>query len=434
MSGADAIRPAPRRLGELVRQQQPDLALARHAARTLSAPESPARREARAARAGQLPRLDPRLSGQSADGAAEPAVVAQSRHQRVQPVSVSRRFVRAGVSPRASSSANRCTTSFTAKCWCRTASASPAIARRARNKANFSRARTTGSGPITIKTGPDGALYVADMYRFVLEHPEWISPEMQARLDLRAGDDKGRIYRVVPEGRSAAADSESRRKKARPTRRGHGQRERLAARHRAAIAGRASRSFGKRFPQSIADLDACAAGSFAGSRHARGAGCANFGKPWLSPSPIRILQSGAKRSDKASRSLEKVMPCFLAVAALAMDSDAAVRLQAAFSLGAWSPGAIEPVLRQLAAREDADELLRIAIMSSLRPDSALFRQLNANATIPKTAATSVCAATILLRPRASHRRLRGRREIDGRRAARAASIPDAVHSLSSVAR
>ena len=31
--------------------------------------------------------------------------------------------------------------------------------------------------PTMIKTGPDGALYIADMYRFVLEHPEWIAPE-----------------------------------------------------------------------------------------------------------------------------------------------------------------------------------------------------------------------------------------------------------------
>src|SRR5688572_11173325 len=54
--------------------------------------------------------------------------------------------------------------------------------------------------PIVIRTGPDGALYFADMYRLVLEHPEWITKDIQARLDLRAGDDKGRIYRVYPEG------------------------------------------------------------------------------------------------------------------------------------------------------------------------------------------------------------------------------------------
>ncbi|NBV21771.1 MAG: dehydrogenase [Proteobacteria bacterium] len=52
--------------------------------------------------------------------------------------------------------------------------------------------------PTMLKTGPDGALYIADFYRFVLEHPEWIAPETQARLDIRAGADKGRIWRVVP--------------------------------------------------------------------------------------------------------------------------------------------------------------------------------------------------------------------------------------------
>jgi putative membrane-bound dehydrogenase-like protein len=54
--------------------------------------------------------------------------------------------------------------------------------------------------PTSIQTGPDGALWVADMYRAVIEHPEWIPPDWQKRLDLRAGQDKGRIYRVFPVG------------------------------------------------------------------------------------------------------------------------------------------------------------------------------------------------------------------------------------------
>ena len=53
--------------------------------------------------------------------------------------------------------------------------------------------------PTMIRTGPDGALWVADMYRLVIEHPEWIPQDWQARLNLRAGDDRGRIYRIVPE-------------------------------------------------------------------------------------------------------------------------------------------------------------------------------------------------------------------------------------------
>jgi putative membrane-bound dehydrogenase-like protein len=52
--------------------------------------------------------------------------------------------------------------------------------------------------PTQIKTGPDGALYVADMYRAFIEHPEWIPDDWEARIDLRAGHDMGRIYRVFP--------------------------------------------------------------------------------------------------------------------------------------------------------------------------------------------------------------------------------------------
>src|SRR6185436_7889298 len=38
-------------------------------------------------------------------------------------------------------------------------------------------------------------------YRFVIEHPRWIAAERLARLDVRAGDDRGRIYRIVPKGK-----------------------------------------------------------------------------------------------------------------------------------------------------------------------------------------------------------------------------------------
>jgi putative membrane-bound dehydrogenase-like protein len=56
------------------------------------------------------------------------------------------------------------------------------------------------SRPVEACTGPDGALWVVDMYRAVIEHPRWIPPEQMAKLDARAGADKGRIYRVYPRG------------------------------------------------------------------------------------------------------------------------------------------------------------------------------------------------------------------------------------------
>jgi putative membrane-bound dehydrogenase-like protein len=53
--------------------------------------------------------------------------------------------------------------------------------------------------PVQVRTGPDGGLWVVDMYRFVIEHPRWITPDRLAELDIRAGADMGRIYRIVPE-------------------------------------------------------------------------------------------------------------------------------------------------------------------------------------------------------------------------------------------
>ncbi len=50
--------------------------------------------------------------------------------------------------------------------------------------------------PVQAITGPDGALWVVDMYRYVIEHPRWIPPELLGTLDVRAGQTMGRIYRV----------------------------------------------------------------------------------------------------------------------------------------------------------------------------------------------------------------------------------------------
>lgn len=54
--------------------------------------------------------------------------------------------------------------------------------------------------PTQLRVGPDGALWIADMYRLVIEHPQWIPLEWQQKLDVRAGADQGRIWRVAPAG------------------------------------------------------------------------------------------------------------------------------------------------------------------------------------------------------------------------------------------
>jgi putative heme-binding domain-containing protein len=54
--------------------------------------------------------------------------------------------------------------------------------------------------PVNMTVGPDGSMYVVDMYRKVIEHPEWIPDEIEKTLDLQAGKDQGFIYRISKEG------------------------------------------------------------------------------------------------------------------------------------------------------------------------------------------------------------------------------------------
>lgn len=54
--------------------------------------------------------------------------------------------------------------------------------------------------PVHFQNGPDGCLYIADMYRETIEHPRSIPPEIKTHLDLNSGNDRGRIYRIAPDG------------------------------------------------------------------------------------------------------------------------------------------------------------------------------------------------------------------------------------------
>jgi len=51
--------------------------------------------------------------------------------------------------------------------------------------------------PTAVLTGPDGALWIVDMYRYVIEHPKWIPEQWKKVINLRAGEDRGRIYRIT---------------------------------------------------------------------------------------------------------------------------------------------------------------------------------------------------------------------------------------------
>ena len=50
--------------------------------------------------------------------------------------------------------------------------------------------------PVFLARGPEGALYVADMYRKVIEHPDYLPEEVRKHTDFETGKNLGRIWRV----------------------------------------------------------------------------------------------------------------------------------------------------------------------------------------------------------------------------------------------
>jgi putative membrane-bound dehydrogenase-like protein len=239
--------------------------------------------------------------------------------------------------------------------------------------------------PTMLKTGPDGALWIADMYRAVIEHPEWIPDEWEKQLDLRAGAAEGRIYRVYPVDKKprpiprldrldtaelvAALDSPS------GWQRDTAQRLLLERRDPAAISPlrklTAETRRSKTRVQAIwtlADLGAL-------DEPAALAGLADP-DALARESVIAVVEPTAGASPRVAR----------ATLALADDADARVRFQAALSLGNWRDRRAGEALSKLARRDGNDPWMRAAILSSALPHLAtLLADLSGGKTPPPPA-------------------------------------------------
>jgi putative membrane-bound dehydrogenase-like protein len=218
--------------------------------------------------------------------------------------------------------------------------------------------------PVQARTGPDGCLYVVDMYRYVIEHPRWIPPEDLAKLDVRAGSNLGRIYRVRPKdheprpiprldkldtaGLVAALDSPN------------GWQRDLATQmllwRDAKDAAPALAKLATGCPRPEARLHAL---------------CTLDGLGALTSEQVRHALADAHPGVR--RHAARLAERFLAVddllglklAVLINDPDAQVRLQAACSLGAWKDAWAGRGLAKLALRDPDDATLQSAVLSSV---------------------------------------------------------------------
>lgn len=73
------------------------------------------------------------------------------------------------------------------------------VARRVDQESEFLASTDTWFRPVQFSQGPDGTLYVVDMYRELIEGAAFLPPQLLSQMDPTAGAERGRIYRIVPD-------------------------------------------------------------------------------------------------------------------------------------------------------------------------------------------------------------------------------------------
>ncbi len=70
------------------------------------------------------------------------------------------------------------------------------------NQTEFFRSSDEWCRPVNLTTGPDGALYICDIYRRFIDHARFFPDDFVNSHDMRSGENEGRIWKIVPKGHS----------------------------------------------------------------------------------------------------------------------------------------------------------------------------------------------------------------------------------------
>lgn len=77
-------------------------------------------------------------------------------------------------------------------------------ATRVGDRTEFFRSSDEWCRPVNFTTGPDGAIYICDIYRRWIDHARFFPEEFVKNHDMRQGENEGRIWRIVPKGAKPA--------------------------------------------------------------------------------------------------------------------------------------------------------------------------------------------------------------------------------------
>jgi putative membrane-bound dehydrogenase-like protein len=81
------------------------------------------------------------------------------------------------------------------------------VARRVEQGCEFLASSDPVFRPVNLANGPDGALYVVDMCRELVEHPQFVPEPARTAVDFRRWHDRGRIWRIRPKAAATRAES-----------------------------------------------------------------------------------------------------------------------------------------------------------------------------------------------------------------------------------
>jgi len=190
------------------------------------------------------------------------------------------------------------------------------VGRPAKPGVEFLASRDPWFRPVFITEGPDGAMYVVDFYRPMIEHPEWLPKELKKDPSLWVGIERGRIYRVAA-----------------PTP-----------------------------PSPPVDVSAQTAIEQAWQAHRDGKFSLTAARDLLAHPAPRVREHAVRLAEGWLRTDATIQEHFLKLAA---DPDAAVRFQVALSLGEWDDERTLPALAQIASAGVADSWTRLAVQTAV---------------------------------------------------------------------
>lgn len=243
--------------------------------------------------------------------------------------------------------------------------------RPARDGVEFLASSDTWFRPVFLADGPDGALYVVDMYRKDIDHPAYVPEASRPLFDFTAGRAHGRIYRVAANDRSSSRtavnladvpietlvsnlDHPNGWQRDTAQRRLVERGDKTAAPRLRALAANGS-EFGRLHALwTMDDLGVLQDEDVMRAMRDR--------SPGVRENALRLAE---RRIAASSRLIDSA-------SLLVDDADARVRLHAALALGAANDPRIIGVLAALARRDGGDRWMRAAVLSGVRERTGAF--------------------------------------------------------------